>query len=40
MAGCDFIVNVVIDARRQVLPVVAGDMEAAFLEGVAFARRR
>jgi lactate racemase len=38
MAGCDFIVNVVIDAKRQILRVVAGDMEAAFLEGVAFAR--
>ncbi len=39
MAGCDFIVNVVIDDRRRVLSVVAGDMEAAFQEGVAFARR-
>jgi len=38
MAGCDFIVNVVIDAKRRILRVVAGDMEAAFLEGVAFAR--
>jgi len=38
MAGCDFIVNVVLDARRQILSVVAGDMEAAFLDGVAFAR--
>ena len=38
MAGCDFIVNAVIDGRRRVLRVVAGDMEAAFLEGVAFAR--
>jgi nickel-dependent lactate racemase len=38
MAGCDFIVNVVIDAKRQILRVVAGDMEAAYLEGVAFAR--
>ena len=38
MAGCDFIVNVVIDAKRQILRVVAGDMEAAFEEGVAFAR--
>ncbi|MEN6407933.1 MAG: nickel-dependent lactate racemase [Thermoguttaceae bacterium] len=38
MAGCDFIVNVVIDAKRQILRVVAGDMEAAFLEGVDFAR--
>ena len=39
MAGCDFIVNVVIDARRQILHVVAGDMEAAFPEGVSFARQ-
>ncbi len=39
MAGCDFIVNVVIDARRQILHVVAGDMEAAFAEGVSFARQ-
>jgi lactate racemase len=39
MAGCDFIVNVVIDAKRRILCVVAGDMEAAFLEGVAFARK-
>ena len=39
MAGCDFIVNVVIDAQRRILRVVAGDMAAAFLEGVAFARR-
>jgi lactate racemase len=38
MAGCDFIVNVVIDDRRQVLSVVAGDMEAAFCRGVEFAR--
>ncbi|MCE5303648.1 MAG: nickel-dependent lactate racemase [Planctomycetaceae bacterium] len=38
MAGCDFIVNVVIDAQRRILRVVAGDMEAAFLEGVDFAR--
>ena len=38
MAGCDFIVNVVIDAKRQILRVVAGDMVAAHLEGVAFAR--
>jgi nickel-dependent lactate racemase len=36
MAGCDFIVNVTLDAKRRVTSVVAGDMEAAFLEGVAF----
>lgn len=39
MAGCDFIVNVVIDDRRRLVAVVAGDMEAAFEEGVDFARR-
>ena len=27
-AGCDFIVNAVIDAKRRILSVVAGDMEA------------
>ena len=36
--GCDFIVNVVIDAQRRPLKFVAGDMEAAFLEGVRFCR--
>jgi nickel-dependent lactate racemase len=37
--GCDFIVNVVIDAQRRPLKFVAGDMEAAFLEGVQFVRQ-
>ena len=32
--GCDFIVNVVIDSERRPLKWVAGDMEAAFLEGL------
>lgn len=36
--GCDFIVNVAIDAQRRILKVVAGDMEEAFHEGVAFVR--
>jgi nickel-dependent lactate racemase len=36
--GCDFIVNVVIDAQRRPLRFVAGDMEAAFLEGVDYVR--
>ncbi|MEN6457360.1 MAG: nickel-dependent lactate racemase [Thermoguttaceae bacterium] len=39
MAGCDFIVNVVIDASRRILHVAAGDMQAAHAEGVAVARR-
>lgn len=37
-AGCDFIVNVVIDAERRPLHFVAGDMEEAFLAGVEFVR--
>ncbi|MGE0760525.1 MAG: nickel-dependent lactate racemase [Pirellulaceae bacterium] len=36
--GCDFIVNVVIDAQRRPLHFVAGDLEKAFLEGVRFCR--
>ncbi len=36
--GCDFIVNVVIDAQRRPLKWVAGDMVAAFEEGVKFVR--
>ncbi|GIW86911.1 MAG: hypothetical protein KatS3mg108_1235 [Isosphaeraceae bacterium] len=38
MAGCDFIVNVTLDQKRHVTAVVAGDLEAAFLEGVRFVR--
>lgn len=38
-AGCDFIVNTVIDAQRQILCVVAGDMEEALEAGVGFVRR-
>jgi nickel-dependent lactate racemase len=37
-AGCDFIVNVAIDAERRLLNVVAGDMIEAFEEGVRFVR--
>jgi nickel-dependent lactate racemase len=37
-AGCDFIVNAVIDAQRRLLHVVAGEMEAALLAGVQFVR--
>src|SRR5262245_51401778 len=36
MAGCDFIVNVTLDAARRVTSIVAGDMEQAFLAGVKF----
>jgi len=38
MAGCDFIVNVALDAQRRLLGVFAGDMEAAFAQGVRFVR--
>ena len=34
-AGCDFIVNTVIDAQRRTLQIVAGDMIEAFHEGCA-----
>ncbi len=37
-AGCDFIVNVVLDEQRRILAAVAGDMESAFHEGVEFVR--
>lgn len=37
-AGCDFIVNVVIDAHRRPLKFVAGDQLSAFQEGVDFCR--
>jgi len=37
-AGCDFIVNVVIDDQRRPLKFVAGDMVKAFLEGASFVR--
>ena len=37
-AGCDFIINVVIDAERQPLQLVAGDLIEAFHEGVEFVR--
>ena len=36
--GCDFIVNVVIDAQRRPLKFVAGHMISAFEEGVEFVR--
>jgi lactate racemase len=38
-AGCDFIVNTILDPQRQVLAIVAGDMEAAFCQGVQFVRK-
>jgi nickel-dependent lactate racemase len=36
LAGCDFIVNVVLDEKRQVVHVVGGDMVQAFHRGTAF----
>jgi len=36
MAGCDFIVNVCIDGKRQILWVGAGDMIQAWQQGVKF----
>ena len=38
MAGCDFIVNVCIDGKRQVTGLWAGDMIKAWEEGVRFCR--
>ena len=38
IAGCDFIVNVCLDGARRVTWVGAGDMIAAWQEGVAFCR--
>ena len=38
-AGCDFIVNVVMDDQRRPLKFVSGDMEAAFVAGVDFVRK-
>ena len=37
-AGCDFIVNVVMDDQRRPLKFVAGDREQAFYAGVDFVR--
>lgn len=38
-ADCDFVVNAVIDARRDVFALFAGDMEEVHREGVAAVRR-
>lgn len=39
LAGCDFIVNVTIDAQRRITSVHAGDMIEAFHEGVRFVEK-
>jgi nickel-dependent lactate racemase len=38
MAGCDFIVNVVIDGKRKITGLWAGDMIQAWEQGVKFCR--
>ena len=37
-AGCDFLVNVVLNSERQIVGIVAGDLESAYERGVAIAR--
>jgi nickel-dependent lactate racemase len=37
-AGCDFLVNVVLNSERQIVGIVAGDMESAYHRGVQLAR--
>src|SRR5207237_6819757 len=39
MGGCDFIVNVCLDAQRNITWVGAGDMIAAWHEGVRFVEK-
>jgi lactate racemase len=40
MAGCDFIVNVVINGKRQITSIMAGDMVKAWEKGVVDCRRQ
>jgi len=37
-AGCDFLVNVVLNSERRIVGIVAGDMERAYEHGVEIAR--
>jgi len=39
-AGCDFIVNVILNQDRSVAKVVGGHLNYAFLEGVSIAQKR
>ena len=39
-AGCDFIVNVILNQDRKISKVVGGHLNYAFLEGVSIARKR
>jgi len=38
-AGCDFVVNVILNQDRQIAKVVGGHMNQAFLKGVSIARK-
>ena len=38
-AGCDFIINAIIDDQRRPVKFVAGDMDTAFQEGVQYVRQ-
>jgi nickel-dependent lactate racemase len=40
MAGMDFIVNVALNANKQIIGIFAGDMEKAHERGVAFVREK
>jgi len=39
-AGCDFIVNVILNQDRNITKVVGGHLNYAFQEGLSFARKR
>ena len=39
-AGCDFVVNVILNQDRKISKVVGGHMNYAFLEGASIARKR
>ena len=39
-AGCDFVVNVLLNQDRKISKVIGGHMNYAFLEGVSLARKR
>ncbi len=39
LAGADFIINVVLNSKKEIVKAFAGDLEAAFLEGIKLVRR-
>jgi nickel-dependent lactate racemase len=39
-AGCDFIVNVILNQDRKIAKVIGGHLNQAFLEGISQARKR